>query len=1385
MRNILKHSKALNRVLSLMLVVLMVLSCGVAQTFAAEITQGEWTIDNDSTPKTATIKDINFTYYSPKTVFAFGATGGFNYVNSTGDNGSASSGIVVTNGKGYCAYPAEKDGTLTVLVKNASAKQGFISRKNADGADEAIGSFYPGGAEVSEDSFKVTQGTNYATVDIEVEAGYTYYICLSGSKMQCWGASFVPYTNITGSIDNSVGATDYGIKFTDSVNDKVKEAKVDLANNTYSISLKPNISYAASLTGSAAANYAISNATRLVTPTGDSMTADLAIEKSLTYKISGSIKGFASDYDLSDLALKFVPSDVNSFATVKADIDKASLTYTAQLTANVDYTLKQECAYDYELSKEVKVNQAESTDVQADAEFKLVATYDVSGNFIKLGDTRGKYETADANVTAIKFTNVDDKYEYNLTVADKGFSGKLRNGSYIASITCEDYSTSTHIVVDGKPASKDILLKPTKQEAVAYKAEIEVGADKEYKTVQAAVNAVANMTREASQGVTIKIDPGKYREQVYVTAPNITLESNGGNRDNTIITWYYGIGYKYYSCVNSLYDPYADYDKFEKGNAVSYWGSAVVVNANATGFNAKNIGFENSFNKYMTEEELADGVEVNGLTSINVERKENTNVDTKTATERAAALVNYADKTEFLNCSFVGSQDTLYTCNKTFMAYYKNCYIEGQTDFIYGNGDVLFDGCEINWCGYDGAEAAGYLTAQSSDPSRTAGYVFRNCIVTGNKERTVAPGYFGRMWGKGATVNFINTQVENPDYLAGAGWSSMAGVNPTDSTVNLKEYNTTYNGVKVDTASRVAGNVDSLNVDDYSVETVFTANGWTPKYYTKATGTPAIVEGPSFTSNGDLNTLNPGETVKANFALNDECKGASASRISWYAVDTDFDNTSLETILQKSTLLYTTADYVSTSFQLPMACEGKYIMAVVTPIVIGGAAEGEAKYIIDTEKPISGNWSNPDNPGEIAPGSGINIFLAGDSTVKDYSEKGIYNGGKILSSGSWGEFLQYFFDEERVQVNNYAQGGRSSRSFINEGKLDTIKSKIKKGDYLLVQFGHNDCANGASYYAERFAPLYAKANGADVVDGVYPTVLPTEDLKTTTPDAYKSSYGDKYYSWDCGATYKGYLQEYINVALEAGATPVIVSPVSRMYYTSDGKIKTHHDANMTDYEPTKSFLTQNDAYVTACKQLYEENIAKGNNVLYLDAFGLTKQAFEDAWADCSSNANGVAMMDNGDSTHCNKSGGVLEAALIARWIKDADLSASEYVQAPDTIYGENPDGKYIVTVKDKKVTAKDNKYNVNSFVTNYTQNIFDELENKTPVSIVYGDANGDGKVTLEDAELIYKKALSDDFELSVKNKAVDVDKDGKITATDAVIVTKKAQDSSYVMPVEK
>jgi lysophospholipase L1-like esterase len=140
-------------------------------------------------------------------------------------------------------------------------------------------------------------------------------------------------------------------------------------------------------------------------------------------------------------------------------------------------------------------------------------------------------------------------------------------------------------------------------------------------------------------------------------------------------------------------------------------------------------------------------------------------------------------------------------------------------------------------------------------------------------------------------------------------------------------------------------------------------------------------------------------------------------------------------------------------------------------------------------------------PVGATPGDGTpTIYIASDSTAQTY------NSGYYPQMG-WGQKLANYFDANTT-VANHAIGGRSSRSFIEQGRLDTILAAIQPGDYLFVQFGHNDASSG-------------------------------------NPERYTSP-----------ADYKRYLRDnYMAGATARGATPVLITPVSRRDHDSNGQFR--------------------------------------------------------------------------------------------------------------------------------------------------------------------------------------------------------------------------------------
>lgn len=349
-------------------------------------------------------------------------------------------------------------------------------------------------------------------------------------------------------------------------------------------------------------------------------------------------------------------------------------------------------------------------------------------------------------------------------------------------------------------------------------------------TVQEAVNKAAsiNPTGE-SERVTIHIAPGTYREQVVVQTPYISFVNDEPSKE-VLLTWYYGIGYKYYSANAKGYYDAASAQQTSAKNPASYrWGATVQLWPKATYFKAQNITFENSFNRYVTAEEIKDGVELTGDTaasSITFKRTSSSDVKTKAATERAAALSADAVYSEFMDCKFLSSQDTLYTGGSP--QYYKNCHIEGNTDYIFGDTSAVFDQCELSFYGYSDGGYSGYITAERDESNDDSGYLFNNCTITTNSALKQKAGYLGRPWRDSAKVLFLNTTIAKDGIIDPVGWYKMSGIE-LETVAGFKEYGTKLaNGTAVDLSKRKGHTLSAS--DAAGVKPQNYMKNWTPTF---------------------------------------------------------------------------------------------------------------------------------------------------------------------------------------------------------------------------------------------------------------------------------------------------------------------------------------------------------------------------------------------------------------------------------------------------------------------------------------------------------------------------------------------------------------------------
>jgi len=162
--------------------------------------------------------------------------------------------------------------------------------------------------------------------------------------------------------------------------------------------------------------------------------------------------------------------------------------------------------------------------------------------------------------------------------------------------------------------------------------------------------------------------------------------------------------------------------------------------------------------------------------------------------QQAVAFRIEGDFAQFYRVAFLGAQDTLY--DKKGRHYFKDCYIKGSIDFIFGAGLSYYDTCHLESIANPGS---GSLTAQKkSTKGQASGFSFVNCLVTGN-----GPIYLGRAWGVYSEVVFSYTQLNAP--ILPAGWFDW-GDPARDKTVYYGQYLCT--GVGANTTGRVSWSHD-------------------------------------------------------------------------------------------------------------------------------------------------------------------------------------------------------------------------------------------------------------------------------------------------------------------------------------------------------------------------------------------------------------------------------------------------------------------------------------------------------------------------------------------------------------------------------------------------
>lgn len=259
----------------------------------------------------------------------------------------------------------------------------------------------------------------------------------------------------------------------------------------------------------------------------------------------------------------------------------------------------------------------------------------------------------------------------------------------------------------------------------------------------------------------------------------------------------------------------------------------------------------------------------------------------------------------------------------------------------------------------------------------------------------------------------------------------------------------------------------------------------------------------------------------------------------------------------------------------------------------------------------------------------IKVHTIGDSTMATYSESTTVTRG-------WGQMFQQFFTDA-VTVNNRAKSGASSKSFYEEAAYwESVKKQIQPGDYVLIQFAHNDEKN-------------------DGMDG--------DEVK-----AYYESIGDQakadatdYRGTTASGTYKEYLRKYVEETRALGATPVLVGAICRKYFTGstirrNGRHDLGDDFSLLTASGIKEGNKVGEDDHTYDYPYQMRLVADEMGVSYIDLTTATKELYE-SYGDAKANE---LLFDGEGSTHTSAMGATLIARLCAQLLQKQGI-LTEYI----------------------------------------------------------------------------------------------------------------------------
>ena len=303
-----------------------------------------------------------------------------------------------------------------------------------------------------------------------------------------------------------------------------------------------------------------------------------------------------------------------------------------------------------------------------------------------------------------------------------------------------------------------LLLSVWSFSAEKYEYVVALDGSGDFTSIQKALDACKIFP---DQRITIHVKNGIYNEKVAILSGNTQLSIIGESVDKTIIT-------------------FGDYfEKINRGRNSTFYTSTLKVDA--SDFVLENITIENSAGPV----------------------------------GQALALHVEGDRCVFRNCRFFGNQDTIYAAGKFSRQYFYNCYIEGTTDFIFGEATAVFEQCSLH------AKVNSFLTAASTNEGKPFGFVFLNCKITAASG--VDKVFLGRPWRSFAKVAYLNCEMGS--FIIPEGWDNWSKAE-NEKTTQFAEYKNT--GTGANTGKRVDWSV-KLSPDEalkFNKENIFTPLGW-------------------------------------------------------------------------------------------------------------------------------------------------------------------------------------------------------------------------------------------------------------------------------------------------------------------------------------------------------------------------------------------------------------------------------------------------------------------------------------------------------------------------------------------------------------------------------